>query len=246
MELAGKTALVTGAGIRLGRAIALGLAEQGCHLLVHYGRSAGPAEETRDAARAHGVRAEIHCADLADGAQVAGLVPAAFEALGGVDVLVNSAAIFPEEDGLATTDPALWDRLFAINLKAPFFLCQAFAALRDGAPGGAIVNVADARTRQPGTDHFAYRLAKGGLWQMTEMLATALAPAIRVNAVALGAMLPPPGQGEDYILDYAERRVPLGHPGGAEAVVDGVLYLLAQDFVTGAVLPLDGGEFLGG
>ena len=246
MELSGKTALVTGGGVRIGRALALALAGRGANLLIHYGRSGGPAEAVRDEARRLGVRAEIHCADLADPVQVAGVVPAARAAFGGVDVLVNNAAIFPEEDRFEDTDVALWDRLFAINLRAPFLLCQAFAAHRARAPEGAIVNVADARTRQPAADHFAYRLTKGGLWQMTEMLAGELAPAVRVNAVALGAILPPPGQDERYIEDYARRRVPLGHPGGAGAVVDAVLYLLAQDFVTGAVLPIDGGEFLRG
>ena len=145
---------------------------------------------------------------------------------------------------LDVTDVALWEKLFAINLRAPFFLSQAFASNLAGSREGAIVNIADARTRQPGTDHFAYRLTKGGLSQMTEMLAAELAPAVRVNAVALGAILPPPGQGEDYLRDYADRRVPLGHPGGLTTVTANVLHLLRQPFLTGAVVPLDGGEFL--
>jgi NAD(P)-dependent dehydrogenase (short-subunit alcohol dehydrogenase family) len=246
MDLQDKTALVTGGGVRIGRAIALALAENGCDLVIHYGRSGGPAEAVRDEARALGVRAQLHAADLADPAQVAEIVPVAVDAFGGLDVLINNAAIFPEEDRLHSVDDTLWDRLFAINLKAPFFLSQAFAAQRDANRRGVIVNLADARTRQPGSDHFAYRLTKGGVWQMTEMLAAALAPAVRVNAVALGAILPPPGRDERYILEYARRRVPLGHPGGERTVADGVLHLIAQDFVTGAVLPLDGGEFLGG
>ena len=246
MDLQGKTALVTGAGVRIGKAIALALAARGCALFVHYGRSAGPAEAVRDEARGFGVDAHVFCADLADADQVAGILPAATAAFGAVDILVNNAAIFPEEDRFETTDTALWDRLFAINLRAPFLLSQAFAAQRDDAHQGAVVNICDARTRQPGADHFAYRLTKGGLWQMTEMLAAALAPAVRVNGVALGAILPPPGRDESYILEYANRRVPLGHPGGSQAVVDAVLYLLEQEFVTGAVLPLDGGEFLEG
>jgi glucose 1-dehydrogenase len=246
MDLQGKTALVTGAGIRIGRALALALAARGCALCVHYGRSGGPAEAVRDQARALGVEAELFGADLGDADQVARLLPAATAAFGAVDLLVNNAAIFPEEDRFEATDTALWDRLFAINLRAPFLLSQAFAAQRDADRPGAIVNICDARTRQPGADHFAYRLTKGGLWQMTEMLAAALAPAVRVNGVALGAILPPPGRDESYIREYANRRVPLGHPGGCPAVVDAVLYLLEQEFVTGALLPLDGGEFLEG
>jgi glucose 1-dehydrogenase len=246
MDLQGKTALVTGAGVRIGRAIALALAARGCALFIHYGRSGGPAEAVRDEARALGVDAEVFGADLTDAAQVARILPAATGAFGAVDLLVNNAAIFPEEDRFETTDAALWDQLFAINLRAPFLLSQAFAAQRDDTHPGVVVNVCDARTRQPGADHFAYRLTKGGLWQMTEMLAGALAPAVRVNGVALGAILPPPGRDESYILEYAKRRVPLGHPGGSAVVVDAVLYLLEQEFVTGAVLPLDGGEFLEG
>ena len=246
MDLQGKTALVTGAGVRIGRAIALALAARGCALFIHYGRSGGPAEAVRDEARALGVDAEVFGADLTDAAQVARILPAATAAFDGVDVLVTNAAIFPEEDRFDTTGTALWDQLFAINLRAPFLLSQAFAAQRDDTHPGVVVNVCDARTRQPGADHFAYRLTKGGLWQMTEMLAGALAPAVRVNGVALGAILPPPGRDESYILEYANRRVPLGHPGGSAAVVDAVLYLVEQEFVTGAVLPLDGGEFLEG
>ena len=246
MDLQGKTALVTGAGVRIGRAIARALAARGCALFIHYGRSGGPAEAVRDEARGLGVDAQVFGADLADATQVARILPAATAAFGGVDVLVNNAAIFPEADRFETTDTALWDKLFAINLRAPFLLSQAFAAQRAAAHPGVVVNVCDARTRQPGADHFAYRLTKGGLWQMTEMLAAALAPAVRVNGVALGAILPPPGRDESYIREYANRRVPLGHPGGSPAVVDAVLYLLEQDFVTGAVLPLDGGEFLEG
>lgn len=244
MDLAGKVALVTGGGVRIGQGIVLALADAGCHVMIHYGQSARAAEETAVAARELGVRAAVHGADLSDAAAVDGIIPAACEALGRVDILINNAAIFPEEDRFDATDAALWERLFAINLRAPFFLSQAFASRLEGSHQGAIVNIADARTRQPGTDHFAYRLTKGGLWQMTEMLAAELAPAVRVNAVALGAILPPPGQGEDYIRAYAQRRVPLGHPGGVATVTENVLHLLRQPFLTGAVVPLDGGEFL--
>ena len=244
MDLAGKVALVTGGGVRIGRGIVLALADAGCDVMVHYGSSAGAAESAAAAARELGVRAAVHGADLSDAGAVDGIVPAACEALGRVDILVNNAAIFPEEDRFDVTDVALWEKLFAINLRAPFFLSQAFASNLAGPREGAIVNIADARTRQPGTDHFAYRLTKGGLSQMTEMLAAELAPAVRVNAVALGAILPPPGQGEDYLRDYADRRVPLGHPGGLTTVTANVLHLLRQPFLTGAVVPLDGGEFL--
>ncbi|MCL4872276.1 MAG: SDR family oxidoreductase, partial [Anaerolineae bacterium] len=193
---------------------------------------------------AYGIRAEIYSADLNDATAVQNIIPAATAAFGHVDILINNAAIFPEEDSFTTTDLALWDELFRINLRAPFLLCQAFAAQRPSGQPGCIVNVLDARVRRPYPDHFAYRLSKGTLWQMTEMLAHELAPPITVNGVALGAILPPPGKEQDYLDNLAQARVPLQRPGSAEIVAQNVLHLLRQDFLTGVILPIDGGEFL--
>jgi glucose 1-dehydrogenase len=244
MDLRGKTALVTGGGVRVGRALALALAGAGCDLVVHYNRSAGPAERTREEAERLGVRAHAIGADLADAAAAEGLVAAAVERCGRLDVLVNSAAIFPPGDTLETSGAAEFDELIAVNLRAPYLLSRAFAAAhRPGAPG-RIVNVLDARVRRPGADHPVYRLTKRALWALTENLALALAPDITVNAVALGAILPPPGEDESYLERLAAERVPLRRPGSPAIVAENVLHLLRQDFVTGAVLPLDGGQFL--
>ncbi|RMG98579.1 MAG: SDR family NAD(P)-dependent oxidoreductase [Chloroflexi bacterium] len=244
MELAGKVAVITGGAVRLGRALTLALAQAGCHVFIHYGRSAAPAQQTQTDAQALGIQAHIFSADLADPNAVSRIIPAAVAQFGQVDILINNAAIFPEEDNFSHTDAALWDKLFAVNLRAPFLLSQAFAAQLPANTQGKIINITDARVRHPQTDHFVYRLTKGGLWQMTEMLAHALAPRVTVNAVALGAILPPPGQDEGYLQNLAQTRVPLQRAGSAEIVTQNVLHLLTQDFLTGVVIPIDGGEFL--
>jgi glucose 1-dehydrogenase len=244
MELQGKVALVTGGAVRVGRALTLALAEAGCHVCIHYGRSAQPAQETQAAAAAFGVAAHIHSADLADAQAAQQVIPAAVARFGRVDVLINSAAIFPDEDAFADTDLALWDRLFNINLRAPFLLSRAFAAQIPADGQGKIINVNDARVRNAEPDHFVYRFTKRSLWQMTEMLALELAPRITVNGVALGAILPPPGQDLSYLEHMAATRIPLRRHGSAEIVAANVLHLLRQDFLTGVTIPIDGGEFL--
>jgi glucose 1-dehydrogenase len=244
MDLEGKVACITGGAIRVGRALTLALAQAGCNVFIHYGRSAAPAEQTQTEAQSFGVEAHIYSTNLADAELTQGVIPAAVERFGRVDILVNSAAIFPEEDAFADTDLALWDKLFAVNLRAPFLLSQAFAARVPADGAGKIVNILDARLRRPEPDHFVYRLAKGGLWNMTEMLAHELAPRITVNAVALGAILPPPGADSSYLEKLAQSQVPLKRAGSAEIVAENVLHLLRQDFLTGVIIPIDGGQFL--
>ena len=244
MELTGKVACITGGAVRVGRALTLALAEAGCHVFIHYGRSAVPAEQTQADAANFGIEAHIHSANLSRAEDTQGVIPAAVERFGRVDILVNSAAIFPEEDSFSGTDLALWETLFAVNLRAPFLLSQAFAAQVPADGRGKIINILDARLRRPEADHFVYRLAKGGLWNMTEMLAHELAPRITVNAVALGAILPPPGADASYLENLAQSQVPLKRAGSAEIVAQNVLHLLLQDFLTGVIIPIDGGQFL--
>ena len=244
MELQNKVAVITGGAIRVGRAITLALAEAGCHVFIHYGRSAAAAQQTLTDARARGVQAHIFSADLANAAATENVIPAALEKYGRIDILINSAAIFPETDSFTNTDLTLWDKLFNINLRAPFLLSRAFANQVPPEAQGKIINILDARTRQPAPDHFVYRFTKGSLWQMTEMLAHELAPRITVNGVALGAILPPPGQDQSYLDNIAQQRVPLKRSGSAEIVAKNILHLLRQDFLTGVVTPIDGGEFL--
>lgn len=244
MNLKGKTAIVTGGAIRVGRAFTLALAEAGCNVLIHYGRSEKPAQETQADAQNFGVEAHIFSANLLDSDSAQTVIPAAVERFGRVDILINSAAIFPEADTFSGTDAALFDQLMAVNLRAPFLLSQKFAAQIPQDGMGKIINVIDARVRQIQTDHFVYRLSKDALWTMTEMLARELAPRITVNAVALGAILPPPEKDQAYLDKLAQEKVPLKRTGNPQIVAQNALNLLQQDFLTGVVIPIDGGQFL--
>ncbi len=225
----------------MGRAIALGLAEAGCDLVLHYGSGESEAAVTAAEAESLGARVVTVGADLADPAAPARLLAAA-GGLAPVSVLVNSAAAFPD-DGLAGITVEQWDRTLAINLRAPVLLAQAFAAALPEGVEGAVVNVTDWRTARPYRDHFSYTVAKGGLDTFTRAAAEALAPRIRVNAVALGAILPPPGRDSEYVRALAQQ-IPAGKPGGTDPVVAAVLFLLRNPFVTGEILRVDGGAHL--
>ncbi|MBN1439960.1 MAG: SDR family oxidoreductase [Anaerolineales bacterium] len=239
LPLCGRTALVTGGAVRLGRAIALGLAAHGADVALHYRSSEAEAVRTAEEIRALGRKCATIRADLERLDAPATIFEAAGAAFRKIDILVNSAAIF-ERGTLADTATDLWERTIAINLRAPFFLSRAFAAQADA---GDILFLADARAGRPAAEHLAYSLAKSALVELTRSLAKSLAPAFRVNAVAPGAILPPPGQGQEYLQKLA-RRIPLGRPGSPEAVVRGVLFLLESTFITGEVLRIDGGEYL--
>jgi glucose 1-dehydrogenase len=243
MELLGRKALVTGSAVRLGRAIALELAQAGCDLALHHWGSRGAAAEVVAAVQALGRRGVPLRADLREPGACAALVADARQALGGLDVLVNAAAIFLPGDLRSTTIDE-WEAQLALNLRAPFLLCQAFAQGLAEGDRGKIVNVTDARVRRPGPGHLAYRVAKAGLSHLTELLAVELAPRVTVNAVAPGAMLPPPGEGEAAFARRVASAVPLRRPGGAAPVAAAVLYFLREDFATGVVLRVDGGEYL--
>jgi len=241
-QLTGKIALVTGAGVRLGRAFALGLAEAGADILVHYNRSQAPAEETAELVRNLGRRAVSVGADLSDLEQTQGLLPLANEKLGPVSILINSAAIFEAVTATETT-PAVWQRHQDINLRAPVLLTLALAASLAGSPG-AVVNLLDWRSLRPGPDHFAYTIAKAGLAAATQSLARALAPNIRVNGLALGAILPPADDGETPRANIIEQ-VPLGRWGQVDEAVEAMLFLVAgPGYLTGEIMLLDGGRHL--
>lgn len=241
-QLTGKIALVTGAGVRLGRAFALGLAEAGADILVHYNRSQAPAEETAELVRNLGRRAVSVGADLSDLEQTQGLLPLANEKLGPVSILINSAAIFEAVTATETT-PAVWQRHQDINLRAPVLLTLALAASLAGSPG-AVVNLLDWRSLRPGPDHFAYTIAKAGLAAATQSLARALAPNIRVNGLALGAILPPADDGETPPSKIIEQ-VPLGRWGQVDEAVEAMLFLVAgPGYLTGEIMLLDGGRHL--
>jgi NAD(P)-dependent dehydrogenase (short-subunit alcohol dehydrogenase family) len=243
MKLRGKVALVTGGAVRLGRALTLALAGAGCHVFIHYGRSEEAARQTQAAALASGVDATVYAADLADVVATQSVMPAAVAHFGQVDVLINNAAIFLPGN-LAETSLATWASQFAVNLRAPFLLSQAFAAQLGPGRSGKIINVGDARVFRPAGEHLAYRLTKAALLTLTQSLAQELAPQISVNAVALGAILPPPDRDSAYLEELAHSHIPLRQPGNPDDVVANVLHLLQQDFLTGVILSVDGGQFL--
>jgi len=234
------TAIVTGGAVRLGRALAWALGEQGARVVVHYNASA-VAAQALVAQMAHaGFVASAVQADLQKPIEAAQTILAhAQEQFGGADILINSAAIFEPGD-LATTTEDQWERHFAINLKAPFFLSQAFAAQRRR---GHIINIADWRGARPGADHLAYTLTKAALLALTHSLAQLCAPDIQVNAIAPGAILPPPEQDPAY-LERLGQRLPLQRAGSPEEIVKAMRYLLASDFVTGETIFVTGGQHL--
>lgn len=242
MELAGRVAVVTGGGVRVGRAIALGLAAAGADVFIHFNRSAEPAAETAREAERLGVRAHTGSADLADPAAAKTLLALAVTALGPPTILINSASAFPE-DTLADVTPDGLERTLRLTLGAPIMATQAFAASVPDGDMGAVVNVTDVRTMRPYLKHFSYIIAKGGVDTFTRTAALHLAPRIRINAVALGVILPPPGEDDSYAEQLAQE-LPLQRIGGVEPVVAAVLHLLQNDFVTGEIVRIDGGGHL--
>lgn len=237
-----RAALVTGAARRLGRAAVLALAEAGFAVAVHCRSSRAEAEAAAEAARAHGVRACVLQADLADEAAVQALLPAATAQLGPLGVLVNNASLF-ERDEWHDATRAGWDAHMETNLRAPFVLTQAFArALPEGAEG-CVVNLLDQRVWSL-TPHFvSYTVSKAALWALTQTMALALAPRIRVNAVGPGPALPSPRQTDEGFARQAAS-VPLGHGTSPEEVARALLAILALPSLTGQMLALDGAQHL--
>jgi pteridine reductase len=242
MELRGRVALVTGAGRRLGRAIAAALAEREMTLALHYNTSSTGAAELRDEIRARGGRAECFAADLTDAHAARALPGRVAEAFGRLDVLVNSAAVMHALRFEQTTVEQ-WNEILDLNLRSVFFCTQGAApALRRA--GGKVVNLADLAGLQPWPGFVAHSVSKAGVVMLTRVLARSLAPEVTVNAIAPGAVLVP----DDYDAEERERlarAAPLGRLGHPEDVVAALLYLLeGGDFVTGEVLVVDGGRLL--
>jgi pteridine reductase len=239
MELAGRVALVTGAGRRVGRAIALGLAGRGARVAVHYNGSAAGARETAAEATRLGTQARTFQADLSAPEEPARLVDEVAGAFGALDVVVNSAAVMLRTP-IGSVTPAEWDAIFALNLRAPFFVAQA-AAPRMAGRGGAIVNLADLAAFETWPGYVPHGISKAGVVQMTRALARALAPAVRVNAVAPGAVMLP----DDWDQTAGDRlasTTPLKRLGSPADVVGAVLYLLEAEYVTGETIVVDGGR----
>jgi len=240
MNPQGKTALVTGGAVRVGRAMTLALARSGANVVVHYNSSAGPAEETAAAARALGVEALIVQADIGDPEAVAGLVRAVEATFGGVDILVNSASPFVRKQ-LHETTLADWHFVLGALLDGPFLLAQAYAPGMMARGAGVIVNILDQAAFAPSPAYLAHSVGKHGLLGLTRNLAVALAPSVRVNAIAPGPVLPPPGYTPEQNDRIADKTL-LQRWGSPDDVVKALLYLIDADYVTGDVLFVDGGE----
>lgn len=250
--MAGK-ALITGAGHRLGAAMARELAGRGWDVALHYASSREGAEAVAGECRALGVKAVALQADLLDEAATQALLPAAAEALGGtLTLLINNASIF-EYDTLGTATRRGWDRHMDSNLRAPFVLTQAFAAqapdVAQDARGepvatGLVINMIDQRVLKPTPEFMTYTLAKMGLWALTRTSAQALAPAIRVNAIGPGPTLKGARQTETHFARQRANTV-LGRGSDPEDITAALAYLLDAKAVTGQLICVDGGQHLG-
>ena len=237
-----RVALVTGAGKRIGRAIALDLAAHGFAVAVHYNGSAEAAHGVVAEIAAQGGTAVALQADLGDEAAVERLIPAAVEALGPVGVLVNNASSF-DYDSIASATRAGWDRHMEANLRAPFVLIQQFAAQLPATAEGAVVNLLDQRVWNL-TPHFVtYTLSKAALWTLTQTLALALAPRIRVNAIGPGPTLANIRQTPEQFARQCAA-MPLRHGASPQDIADALHYILDAKSMTGQMIALDGGQHL--
>ncbi len=240
--MTGGTALVTGAANRIGHAIALALAPTHA-IAVHYRQSRAAADGLAGCITANGGKAAVFGADLADETAAADLLPAAAHALGPVTLLVNNASIF-ERDSLATVSADSWQRHMAVNLRAPFILSQAMALALPSREHGNIINLTDQRVWNL-TPHFmSYTVSKAGLWTLTQTLALAMAPRIRVNAIGPGPTLPSARQTPDQFAAQA-RRLPLRAPVAVADITAAVRFILDAPSMTGQMIALDGGQHLG-
>lgn len=239
MELRGKVALVTGGGRRVGRALVEALAGSGAIVAVHYNESARGADEVVRAIESRAGKAAAFGADLSSAEAPAALVEAVSRRFGSLDVLVNSAAIMARTP-FGETNAAEWDAMFALNLRAPFFLAQAAAPLLRRAHG-AIVNIADHMALERWPAYIPHSLTKGAVMHMTRALAFELAPDVRVNAIAPGIVLMPEKTDEREAARL-QATTPLNRLGSPADVAQAMLYLLEADYVTGETIIVDGGR----
>jgi pteridine reductase len=237
--LDGRVALVTGAGRRVGRTIALALGARGMRVVVHYNGTRDGAEETARLIASAGGRATLEQADLSDPRAAESLVDRVVASNGSLGALINSAAIMRRTPiGAVSVDD--WDAMFAVNVRAPFFLSQR-AAPALAASRGAIVNIADLAAFESWPAYVPHGMTKAAVVQMTRAMARALAPDVRVNAVAPGVVLLPEGwSAED--AEHLRSTTPLARLGTPEDVAHAVIFLLEAEYITGEVIRVDGGR----
>lgn len=234
-----KTALITGGAKRIGKRISLVLAEAGFDIALHYNRSASDAEDTAGQIRKLGRQCELFKYDLLNDGELNTLVPNVIEKFPGLNLLVNNASLF-DKAAIKDTDAEMFDRQFAANVRAPFFLMKQFAL---SCQTGQIINLLDARISQPDFNYAAYTLTKKTLAELTKMAAVEFAPGIRVNGVAPGIILPPADESIDYI-DRKSKNVPLQRKGDTEDIANAVRFLVENEYITGQIIFVDGGENL--
>jgi NAD(P)-dependent dehydrogenase (short-subunit alcohol dehydrogenase family) len=237
-----KAALVTGAGRRIGRAIALGLAQAGWDVAVHFRSSRADAEETAAAVRALGRRAALLECDLADEAAVRALLPRAVDALGAIGCVVNNASLF-EYDSAADFSPALLATHMQANVSAPILLAQALHAATPADGQAVVINLLDQKLANLNPDFLSYTLSKAALHTATTMLAQALAPRVRVVGVAPGLTMLSGDQSQSG-FDSAHQATPLGRSSTPQDIADAVCYLAGARAITGTTLFVDGGQHL--
>lgn len=241
MDLKGRVALVTGGARRVGRALALALADGGARIAIHHHESPADAASLIDQLSARGIEAVAFQYDLRKADAPDRLVADVVDHFGTLDILVNSAAVMvrsPLED--ITFDQ--WDDTFALNLRAPFF-CARAAERAMGERGGVIVNLADLAGIEAWPAYAAHGISKAGVIHMTRVLARILAPRVRVNAIAPGAVLLPESWSADDAA-HLERTTPLHRLGSPNDVAQAMLYLIEADYVTGDLIVVDGGRHI--
>ena len=242
MDPTAKVSLVTGAGRRIGRALALALGDTDCRVAVHYNRSEQDANETASLIKAMGKEAITVKADLEDPTQVEALAAHVNEQLGPIEIMVNNASVF-DKAGLKEVSAKELDRHFAINVRAPFLLAKSMnEQLATGSPG-KIINLNDWRKARP--TRFAYGVTKSALSGLTRTLALSMAPNVQVNEIALGAILPP----ADIPIDRPRDKItinlgPADRMGSLNEVADAMMMLIKNDFITGETINVDGGRHI--
>lgn len=238
----GRTALITGASRRIGRAIALSLADEGWDIAIHYGSQADAADALRAEIVAGGRKAAILSANLENARETSMLVGAAADALGPLTCLINNASLFIEDDAISL-DPDVWDRQIAANLRAPMLLARDFARQLPEGSEGCIINMIDQRVLAPTPDFFSYAISKAGLHAATRMLAQAFAPRIRVNGIGPGPVLQSVYQSpEDFAAEA--RSTLLGRPSSPDEIARTVRFILDAPSLTGQMIAIDSGQHL--
>ncbi len=238
-----KIALVTGAGARIGKEIALALAADGWAVALHYRVSEGPAKEISERIVSLGGEAAIFQADLADEEATSDLLPSVARGLGPVTCLINNASVF-EEDTLESATRDSWDLHLNVNLRAPFLLSQIMARDLSISVPGAIINIIDQRVENLTPYFMSYTISKASLWTITQTLAMALAPMIRVNAISPGPVLPSSRQSpESFEKQY--KSTPLGRAVDTSEICAAARFILAAPSLTGQMITVDSGQHLG-